>query len=250
MPGASVRAAAGAVSFLTRIPVGRLAAVDAADVARGAVVFPVVGAGVGAVSAGIALAAHQALPAFVAAVLAVAASALVTGALHLDALADTADASGALTRNDALAVMRDSRIGPFGAVALVLDLVLKVACVAVLLEHGHALGGLVAAGGLSRAGSLPLAAVLPYPRAEGGSGGVLTGRLSLPLAGVGVALGIGAAVVAWWEIWYWLAAGAAAVTVVLGLVFRRWLGGATGDCLGAATEVCETAVLVVASAFA
>src|SRR5919204_980235 len=244
MPGASVRAAAGAVSFLTRIPVGRLAAVDAADVARGAVVFPVVGAGVGAVSAGIALAAHQALPAFVAAVLAVAASALVTGALHLDALADTADAGGALTRGDALAIMRDSRIGPFGAVALVLDVVLKVACIAVLLERGHALGGLVAAGGLSRAAALPLAAVLPYPRAEGGSGGVL-GRLSPPLAGVGVALGIGAAVVARWEIWYWLAGGAAAVTVVLGLVFRRWLGGATGDCLRAATEVCETAGLLL-----
>jgi adenosylcobinamide-GDP ribazoletransferase len=250
MPGASVRAAAGAVSFLTRVPVGRLAAIDGADVARGAVVFPLVGAGVGALSAGIAIAAHHALPAFVAAALAVAASALVTGALHLDALADTADAAGARTRSDALSIMRDSRIGPFGAVALTVDLLLKVACIAVLVERGHALGGLVAAGGLSRAASLPLAALLPYPRPEGGPGSVLTGRTSVPLAGIGVALGIGAAVVAWWDIWYWLAVTAVAVTVALGLVFRRWLGGATGDCLGAATELCETAVLVVATAFA
>lgn len=250
MPGASVRAAAGAVSFLTRVPVGRFAEADAADVARGAVLFPLVGAGIGALSAGIAVAAHQALAAFVAAALAVAASALVTGALHLDALADTADATGAATRSDALTIMRDSRIGPFGTVALTLDLLLKVACIAVLLERGHALGGLVAAGGLSRAASLPLAALLPYPRADRGRGAVLSGRTPGPVVAVAVALGIGAAMVAWWDVWYWLAATAASVTVVLGLAFRRWLGGATGDCLGAATELAETAVLVVASAFA
>jgi adenosylcobinamide-GDP ribazoletransferase len=250
MPGASVRAGAGAVSFLTRVPVGRYVDVDGADVARGATVFPLVGAGVGALTAAVALAAAHALPAFVAAALGVAAAALVTGAMHLDALADTADALGARRREEALAIMRDSRIGTFGAVALALDLLLKVGCVAALLDRGHAVAGLVAAGALSRAASPLLAAVLPYPRVEGGPGSVLTGHLSVPAAVVAAALGAAISLLAWWPSGAWLVVAAAAVAATLGLWYRRWLRGATGDCLGAATELCETAVLVVTAALA
>src|ERR671930_70435 len=122
MPAASVRAAASAVMFLTRVPLGRRVAVDAADVARGALLFPVVGAGVGALSGGVAVLAHPRLPALAAAALSIAVSVVVTGAMHVDALADTADAVGAPTRERALQIMRDSRIGAFGATALVLDL--------------------------------------------------------------------------------------------------------------------------------
>jgi adenosylcobinamide-GDP ribazoletransferase len=248
MPGASVRAGAGAVSFLTRVPVGRLIDLDGTDVARGAVAFPLVGAGVGALSGGLALVAEQLLPSLVAAALALAAAALVTGAMHLDALADTADALGASTREDALAIMRDSRIGSFGAVALALDLLVKVGCVAALIDRGHVLPALVAAGALSRAVSPPLASLLPYPRAEGGPGSVLTGRTSRSAAAFAAALGTGVALLAWWPTAAWLVAAAATVAATLGLLYMRWLGGATGDCLGAATELCETAALVVAVA--
>jgi adenosylcobinamide-GDP ribazoletransferase len=247
MPGASLRAGAGAVTFLTRVPLGRFVCVDAGDVARGAVLFPVVGAGVGAAAGGIALAAAHVLPDFVAAALGIAVAAVVTGALHLDALADTADAIGATGRDEALAVMHDSRIGSFGATALALDLIVKVGCVAALLGAGHALAALVAAGALSRAAALPLAAVLPYPRA---GGGVLNGRLSLLAAGTAALLGAAVALLVWWSAGVWLVLTAAAVAAGLGLWFRSWLGGATGDCLGAATELCETAVLVVAAALA
>src|SRR5512132_608043 len=247
MPAGSLRAGAGAVTFLTRLPLGRFVQVDARDVARGAVVFPVVGAGVGAIAAGIALAAAQVLPDFVAAALGIAAAALVTGALHLDALADTADAVGATGRDEALAVMHDSRIGSFGATALALDLIVKVGCVTALLGAGHAVAALVAAGALSRAASLPLGAVLPYPRAEGG---VLNGRLSILAAGTAAVLGAAVAVLVWWSAAPWLILTAVAVAAVLGLWFWRWLGGATGDCLGATTELSETAVLVVAVALA
>jgi adenosylcobinamide-GDP ribazoletransferase len=250
MPAASVRAGAGAVSFLTRVPVGRYVDVDGADVARGAALFPVIGAGVGALTAGVALLAAHALPAFVSAGLAVAVAAAVTGAMHLDALADTADALGANGRDEALAIMRDSRIGTFGAVALALDLLLKIGCVATLVDRGHVVAGLVAAGALSRAASPPLAALLPYPRAEGGPGSVLTGRLSTAAAAVAAALGVAISSVLWWTSGLWLALTAAVVAVALGLCYRRWLGGATGDCLGTATELCETAVLVAAAALA
>src|SRR5438034_959561 len=250
MPGASLRAGAGALSFLTRVPVGRVVVVDGSDVARGAVMFPLVGAGVGALSGGVALAAGQVLPSFVAAALAVAAAALVTGGMHLDALADTADALGATHREQALEIMRDSRVGSFGATALALDLLVKVGCVATLVDRGHVLAALVAAGALSRAVSPPLAAVLPYPRAAGGPGSVLSGGTSRLAAVAAAALGVAIALVVWWGTGAWLVATAAAVALVLGLWFRRWLGGATGDCLGAATELCETAVLIVAAALA
>jgi adenosylcobinamide-GDP ribazoletransferase len=246
MPGASLRAGAGAVSFLTRVPVGRVVDVDATDVARGAAAFPLVGAGVGAVAGGVGLAAAQVLPDLVAAVLAIAAATLVTGALHLDALADTADAISAASREEALEIMHDSRIGTFGAAALVLDLLLKVVCVATLLPADKALAALVAAGALSRAASLPLAAVLRYPRAEGG---VLSGRMSPMAATAAAVLAAGIALLVWWSTGLWLVVTVAALAALLGLWFRRRLGGVTGDCLGATVELCETAVLVVAVAF-
>ena len=249
MPAASLRAAAGAISFLTRVPVGRFTAVDAADVARGAVLFPVVGAGVGAVTAGAAALLHLALPAFVAAGIGVAVAAVVTGALHIDALADTCDAVGAATRDEALAIMRDPRLGAFGGAALVLDLLVKVASLAFLLERGGAIAAFVAAGALSRGVGIVLAAVLPYAQRQTGSGSVLSGRVSGRAALVAVVLAAPAAATAGVN-GAWFALTAAVAALVLGLAYRSWLGGVTGDTLGAATELSELAVVVVAVALA
>jgi adenosylcobinamide-GDP ribazoletransferase len=250
MPAASLRAAAAAVSFLTRIPIGRLVAADGADVARGSILFPLVGAGVGALAGAVALLSARVLPDFVAAALAVAAGAIVTGAMHLDALADTADATGATSRPDALAIMRDSRIGSFGATALLLDVVLKVGAVSALLGRDHVLAALIAAGALSRAVAPTLAALLPYPRAEGGPGSVLSGQTSRAAALTAIALAVGATLLLSFPGDLWLIVAAACVATVLGLLYWRWLGGATGDSLGAATELCETVVLVVACGLA
>src|SRR4029077_15450586 len=125
----AVRAAAGAVAFLTRLPVGRLVVLDGADVARGAPAFPLVGAGVGALAAGVAVGLAHVLPALAAAGVGLAFgaggaggvppapacvgrafAAGVTGAMPLDALADTADALTA-HGDRALAIMRDHAIG-------------------------------------------------------------------------------------------------------------------------------------------
>jgi adenosylcobinamide-GDP ribazoletransferase len=247
MPAASVRAAAAAVAFLTRVPVGRAVALDGADVARAAVAFPLVGAGIGAFTGGVALLLHPWLPPFLAAGIALAAAVLVTGAMHVDALADMLDAAGAATRERALEIMRDSRVGAFGASAIAFDVLIKTGAVAVLLDRGGALSALIAAGAVSRAASAPLAAVLPYPRAEGGPGSVLTGRVGLSAACVAALLGVGVALLAAGWSGAAMIGAAAVVTVALGLIYRRWLGGATGDCLGAATEVSETVMLVVAA---
>jgi adenosylcobinamide-GDP ribazoletransferase len=250
MPAASLRAAAGALTFLTRVPLGRSVAVDGSDVARGAVLFPLVGAGIGAVSGGAAVLLHPWLPSFAAAGIALAVAVLLTGAMHVDALADTFDAVGAPTRERALEVMRDSRLGAFGTTAIVLDLLIKAGAVAALLDRGGALPALIAAGAVSRAAAAPLAAWLPYPRAEGGPGSVLTGRISWPAAAAAVVLAVGIAVLAARGSGAAMAATACVVAGCVGLVYLRWLGGATGDGLGAATELAETAALVVAAGLA
>jgi adenosylcobinamide-GDP ribazoletransferase len=148
MPAASIRAAAASVTFLTRVPLGRAIVIDGADVARGVVFFPPVGAGIGAVTGLIAILLHERLSSFLAAGLAVGVALVLTGALHVDALADTVDALGASSRERALEIMRDSRVGSFGAAAVGIALIVKVAAIAQLLDLGGALPALVAAGAL------------------------------------------------------------------------------------------------------
>ena len=239
-----VRAAAGAIAFLTRLPVGRLVVLDGADVARGAPVFPLVGAGIGAAVAGIAIGLAHVLPSLAAAALALAGGAALTGALHLDALADTADA---LTRRgeEALRVMRDHAIGAYGATALALDLVAKTAVLAALVTHGHALGAAVAAGALSRAVPLAIGAVLPPIRSEGAGASV---RITTAGASAGVVVAAATAFAAGPVHGPELIVAAAVVAGAAILFYRHWLGGVTGDLLGAATEVSETLGRLTAAA--
>jgi cobalamin 5'-phosphate synthase/cobalamin synthase len=246
-PWAELRAPVAALTFLTRIPVGRWLVLDGDDVARAAPAFPLVGAGIGAVVGGIAAMLAKPLSALLAAGLALAVGAVLTGALHLDALADTADALGARSRERALEIMRDHSIGAYGAVAIALDLLIKFGALSALISHQHVLLFAVTAGALSRMSPVLLAAWLPYARAGPGAGVSLTrsGRLRAAAAVI-VAVAIVVAVGGMNGV---VVAGcAAAMTAALGLSFGRWLGGITGDTLGAAVELSETTVLVVAVA--
>lgn len=240
---AEARSVAAAIAFLTRLPLGRRIDLDGRDVARGALLFPLVGAAIGAVVGGSAILAERALPPFAAAAAALAVGALLTGALHLDGLADTADALAGRSRERALEIMRDPRIGTYGAIALAFDLLLKVAALGALLERGDALVPLVAAAALARSTAVPLASFLPYARPEGG---VLSGRVSIGTTVGAVVLAAAPAL----ALLGWRGAGmlgaAAVVTLALGLGYRRWLGGVTGDALGAAVEIVETIALLVA----
>jgi adenosylcobinamide-GDP ribazoletransferase len=244
MPAASTRAAVAAVSFLTRVPVGRRVAVDAADVARGAALFPVVGAAVGAVAGLAAAGLEGPLPPLVAGGLAVGVAALLTGALHLDALADTADALGARTRERALEIMRDPRIGTFGVVALAVTVLVEADAVGSLAAAGDAVAAFATAGALSRAVAAPVAVALPYARPSGGTGGVLTGRVSLlgSLVGCGLAVGLAALLLGWDGL---IVAGAVGATATIAAAaWRVWLGGVTGDTLGATIQLAEVTALV------
>ena len=244
----TLRAAAAAVTFLTILPLGRLFALDETDVARGSLFFPLVGAALGAAVGLAAVALDDVLPVFVAAALAVALEALLTGVMHLDALADTADGLGGGTRERALDIMRDAQIGSFGAVALVLDLLVKVTAVVAVIELERTVLVLAAVWAIGRSAPLALALLLPYARPEPGSGRTLTdgaGRVRLLL---GLALGIVLAIVAAGARSPALLAAAGVCVLSCYLVARSRFGGVTGDVLGASVEVTTTLALVGAVA--
>lgn len=256
-----LRLALVAVQFLTRVPVpGWVGQGFQADWLNTCVRhFPLVGAAVGTFGAAVLWAALWWWPPAVAAVLAVAATVWLTGAFHEDGLADTFDALGGyVPREKALAIMKDSRIGTYGAAALVVGLGLRAALVATLAaaHPTAALLALVAAHAVGRTAAVGVMAWLPYAGdAEHAKAKPLA--LAVPRTTVAVALVAGAAVLGGLAVvpggftpTRWLAVAGAAVAVVLAM--RRWLrqrlGGYTGDALGATEQLTEMAVLLVLAA--
>ena len=139
------------LAYLTRLPV-RAPSPAGEELIRASWTFPVIGAGIGAFGA-IAywLALALGLPPFIGATLAVAATLLLTGALHEDGLADTADGFGAdASRERTLAIMRDSQIGTYGAIALVLSLLLRASALGSIADASLVVAALIAALGSLR----------------------------------------------------------------------------------------------------
>jgi adenosylcobinamide-GDP ribazoletransferase len=233
-----------AVAFLT--PFG-----GAAEPAPGALTwFPVVGALLGLVLGGIWWEADRLWPPLVAAGLVVAADLVVTGLLHLDGLADTAD--GLLPPMDRvrrLVVMSDPATGAFGAATLTVVLVLRVVALAAITPAPLLLAGLWCA---SRTAMAVIARTLPYARSHGLASAFLGGG-PLPVALLGTVLASGLAIAGGGQLTSRavgvLAVGAclAAAGLVAALAHRR-LGGFTGDVLGAAGVVGETVGLLVLAA--
>lgn len=227
-----------AFMLLSRLPMGRMETPPPLHDAVWA--YPVVGAVVGAASGLVFwLAAWAGLPGLAAALLAIGASVALTGAMHEDGLADMADGfGGGRTRARKLEIMRDSRIGSYGVVALVLTLGLRAACLAALPVPGM-VWRLAATGALSRALLPMVMLVLPPARADG------LGQM----AGTGMALapalaGLGLAALLFWPFLPAFAAMALAAAGVCALA-KRQIGGFTGDILGGAQLLAETAGLCV-----
>lgn len=244
-PAKAARAALAAVSFLTVLPVARRIALDGADVARGSVLFPLVGAGIGALSGGVAWAVGDQLPPLLAATIAVAVGAALTGALHLDGLADCADSFGGRTPEDRLRIMRDHTIGTYGATALLLDLLVRISALAALAGTSDALLVAAAAGGIGRAGGPLLAAALPYAQTRPGAGEALSAHPSRARAVVATVVGAVVAA-AFVGVDAWAVVVVTLVVVPLaGRSARSRLGGVTGDVMGATAELVEIGSLAL-----
>jgi adenosylcobinamide-GDP ribazoletransferase len=239
-----------AALFLTSIPVRVDGAVTMRDLARAVHAFPVMGALVGLTGGAVfAIASLIGLPPTPAAVCAVGAMVVVTGALHEDGLADTADGLGAGDdRNRALAIMRDSRIGSFGALALLFSILGRTAAVAALGEPGLVLAALVAAAMASRA--IMAAVMLLQPSAGAVGLAAEAGRPDPVRVAVGAALaGLVSLLVLQHAA---LVAVAAAVAIALASAWwlGRRLGGCTGDTLGAVQQIGEVTFLLAVVAVA
>lgn len=229
-----------ATMLLTRLPVRGAPTKRAADAAWA---WPLTGLLVGlpAGLAGMGVAAAN-LPGGLAAAVALAVAIALTGALHEDGLADCADGFwGGYDRDMRLEIMRDSRIGTFGVLALVLSVLSRWVLLELALAQGNLLGACLVAGVASRA---PMAAILrhlPPARTDGLARG--TGRPSAPSVLIGGAFAA-AALATQGPVHALFGAGLAVLAAAgVAAVARAKLGGQTGDVLGAVQQVAEIAVL-------
>jgi len=257
-PSARLRAAwcslLAAIQFLTRVPVPAYPYADDA-LARSVKFFPLVGGLIGAAAAALhsALAPH--LPGDITSLVTVAFLVALTGCLHEDGLADAADGLfGGHTRERVLLIMRDSRIGSYGAAALVLSLAARLLLLAAL-PPGRVAATLIAAHVLCRWTTLPLSYWLPAARSDAGV--QAAGQAPGQSAGQGARIAwltskatlIGGTLFSITAVLLLLGRAAVApllmacaVTLLTGLYYRHRIGGVTGDCFGATNQLAEIAV--------
>jgi adenosylcobinamide-GDP ribazoletransferase len=233
-----------AASFLTILPLGPREPAAPESVAESFAYFPIVGFAIG-----VALCIEDWLLAFLfghalRSGLIVLSLAVLTGAVHLDALADTADALGAgRNRERALEILRDSAIGSFGAIALIFVLGLKVIALASIGGFPR-YAALFVAPGLGRWAMVAVSWRLEYLRSAGAGSALLAAGGGRNFAFASAVSIVAAAIAASSR-----TLGACVAAVVLAILMRafykRWLSGVTGDLIGAAGEIAETVVLVL-----
>ena len=227
-----------AIQFSTRIPVW-VTAYNNSTLSRASKFFPVVGLAIGSAGAALysSLVAHG--NAQIRSLVVLIFFVLITGSLHEDGLADAADGfGGGWTRDRVLEIMRDSRIGSYGAVAVTLSLIVRFVLLS-NLSPGRFTSYVIAAHVLCRWSTLPLGFVLPPARMQTGAGSKIARRVSL--ASLLFATAFAAAV----QVWLfgraaWLPSSVAVlVTALSGLYYWIRIKGITGDCFGATNQLIE-----------
>ena len=236
------------LAFCTRLPLPPLAPVTGGDVARAGWALPVAGIVVGGIAALAYWAAHRiGLPPWPAAALALAAGVAITGALHEDGLADTADGfGGGKDRAQKLAIMRDSRLGTYGACALAASFMLRWSALASLGDPGPSAIALMAAHASARASLPAFLLFVPPARSDGLSAGA--GRPPPSIAIAAALLGV---------LVLFLSFGARGALICflllcaagagMGWLSTREIGGQTGDVAGALEQVNENVILLAAA---
>ena len=234
----------GAVVFLTRIPVSRFYDFQRDSYSRSVIYFPIVGMFVGMAGGIVLTVGHLVLPALIAVLLCMAATVAMTGGIHEDGLADAADGLfGGENASRSLEIMKDSRLGTFGALALWFSLTAKFLLLYTLLERSVwlAFAAMVTAHALGRAACVALLYFYPYVRVgESKSkpfGNSVTRRQLWPALAFPVLL----AFALMGQVAAACILAAVLVTGLAGAYFKRKIGGVTGDCLGAANQLVELA---------
>ncbi|WMT74057.1 adenosylcobinamide-GDP ribazoletransferase [Bradyrhizobium sp. Ash2021] len=237
-----------AVGFLTRLPMPHPEGAMPPNFVRAQRMFPIVGAMIGAAVGLLCLGSrHIGVPDLAAAALALGVGAMLTGALHEDGLADVADGFGGGRDVAAkLEIMRDSRLGTYGALVLLVSFATKLSALAAIPD-GYVVQSLIAVHALAR-GVLPWMAISqPYARTDG-----LAANAGRPDAATAATAAAFAFAIAWLSLSF-VNALLAAIMAAAGAIGMAWLakrqiGGQTGDVLGGAEQVAETAILVLLAA--
>jgi adenosylcobinamide-GDP ribazoletransferase len=238
-----------ALQFFTRLPIPGWIGFEASWLQLASRYFPLVGCVVAAIAAAVYFAAALVLPAPVAAVLSTAASIYLTGAFHEDGFADACDGlGGGMTRERALEIMKDSRVGAYGAIGIVCMLAAKLSALAVLPPR-VAVGALFLAHPLSRLAAASLIWKLEYVRGDGKAKPLAQQMTSTEFAIAAVTALLPAPVLialGWIAPNALLAAllGAVLAALWLGRKLQKRLGGYTGDCLGAVQQLAEVFIYI------
>jgi adenosylcobinamide-GDP ribazoletransferase len=226
-----------AIRFLTILPVRG----GDAPPGKAAVFFPLVGAILGAAGAGVYLLTAQAFPVSIAALTTVAFWILISGVLHEDGLADVADAVRAgRSRERVLAILKDSRIGTFGAIAILLSVLARWQALEYLATP-RVWETLIAAQAVPRAAMVAMA-WCSRPLGSG-LGYSLASTLSTPVAVAAMAQGAAAALLCGWRPGLAMIAGSVLIVQGSRAWFYRRIGGVNGDCLGFTEQLIEIFVL-------
>ena len=244
-----------AISFLTRIPISPNLVFEAKDVGRATLLFPLIGAVIGLTQViglktfelnNIAL--NSSIKAALVAILLLVINVFLTGALHFDGLADMADGfGGGRDKENVLRIMRDSLIGSYGATALILLIILKIAAIAALIEAKEAWRFLIIAPMFGRWATVPLGKFMEYARKSGGLGASVTDFVGWTelVGATAITLILTFALIDWKTgLICWL--GVIFLTIFNARICLKKIGGVTGDTLGANTEICEAFVLLIA----
>ena len=235
------------LGLLTRLPVNVVATVSPSVFARSSRWFPMVGALVGMQSAAtLFLGILVGLPNVVAVLIAIGFSILLTGALHEDGLADVADGFGGGANRDAkLEIMRDSRVGTYGVLALILAVGLKGALLVALMNSGFwiAAMAMIVAASASRLTPVILMNRLPMARNDGMA--VTAGKPEAESVRIACGLALASLLVlTGWQAMLVTIIATLAACAAIGALARRQIGGQTGDVLGAGQQVTEICVLI------
>lgn len=248
---------AAALGFATRLPVRWLGEPDAESFVRARSLLPLVGALIGALASTTMLLAHRLLAdPMTAAIVAVVTSIVVTGAMHEDGWADVCDGiGGGDERERVLAIMRDSRLGTFGVLGLVASFALRARALSLVIERqsvGSAALALIATHVIARASAVLAMDRFAYARAGDASpsGSVVEREFEPRERAVYALSAVVAAAVCSHDpaMPIFVLTVALAIPVLLGRVFQRWIGGVTGDCLGAIEQLSEIGILLVIGA--
>ncbi len=234
-----------AIQFLTRLPVPGRLQVSEETLSKATRFFPLVGVMVGAGAALTFWLLRHLLPHSAAVLGAVIFTALITNGFHEDGLADTFDGfGGGWTKEQALEIMRDSRLGTYGALALVFLILGKYNFLS-SLEPGQVWRWLIVAHTASRWTVLPLCAWLPYARAEG-QGKLVAKKIGRPEIITGSMTFFICVLLIPWQAALAALLVTGLATFLSGLYFRARLSGITGDCLGATNQLTEVSLYLTA----